>query len=570
MTNYQVTARKWRPQDFSQVVGQEHVTTALTNAINSGKVPHAYLFSGPRGVGKTSTARILSKLLNCIHSPNICGECAACKEITLGQSLDVREIDGASNRGIEQIREIRDNAIYTPLSLKYKIFIIDEVHMLTKEASNALLKILEEPPSHVIFMLATTESNKVLPTIRSRCQHYLLKRISLEILMERLAFILDNEGYTYEREALEEIANAGDGSMRDAQTILDQVILYSQGNLTLTATREVLGVPDTIYFEKIVQALITQDIVTILEQANVYLMEVGDGMSFAENFTKFLRKALLVKKLPPNHALLDLSQEKYDILVGVLGELEESQVLTLLNLSLDLCDTLKKETSERFWIESTLFKMFDYKNRISLSELRQEIFKVLGRGGGAQRPAVSSQQTQQSAPSNPVPTGNFSAQFDASGRNAQAKAPVGSFGAQLDASSRNSSEREQSPPIEPKFKSMFPEKIVTPKEPKIESMFPEELITPVELEIKNSAPEELITPIEPKIKNITPKEVPIVNNIEIPVSIEQTTQQTAPSPVEVPIEKLTENISIEKLSEQKKLSNGGNLEDTIKNLFEIP
>ncbi len=558
MTNYQVTARKWRPQDFSQVVGQEHVTTALTNAINSGKVPHAYLFSGPRGVGKTSTARILSKLLNCIHSPNICGECAACKEITLGQSLDVREIDGASNRGIEQIREIRDNAIYTPLSLKYKIFIIDEVHMLTKEASNALLKILEEPPSHVIFMLATTESNKVLPTIRSRCQHYLLKRISLEILMERLAFILENEGYTYEREALEEIANAGDGSMRDAQTILDQVILYSQGNLTLTATREVLGVPDTIYFEKIVQALITQDIVTILEQANVYLMEVGDGMSFAENFTKFLRKALLVKKLPPNHTLLDLSQEKYDILVGVLDELEESQVLTLLNLSLDLCDTLKKETSERFWIESTLFKMLDYKNRISLSELRQEIFKVLGRGGGAQRPVAPSQQipqTTENTPSRSAPTGSFSAQFDAFGRNSNAqKAPAGSFGAQLDASSRNSSEREQSPPIEPKFKSMFPEKTITPKEPKVESMFPEELVTPT----------------EPEIKNSTPQEIPIVDNIEIPVNIEQTIQQTTPSPVEV----LTENLSIGKLvenfSEQKKPSSGGDLENTIKNLFEIP
>lgn len=549
MTNYQVTARKWRPQDFSQVVGQEHVTTALTNAINSGKVPHAYLFSGPRGVGKTSTARILSKLLNCIHSPNICGECAACKEITLGQSLDVREIDGASNRGIEQIREIRDNAIYTPLSLKYKIFIIDEVHMLTKEASNALLKILEEPPSHVIFMLATTESNKVLATIRSRCQHYLLKRISLEILMERLAFILDTEGYPYEREALEEIANAGDGSMRDAQTILDQVILYSQGNLTLVATREVLGVPDTIYFEKIVQAFITQNIVIILEQANVYLMEVGDGMSFAENFTKFLRKALLVKKLPPNHALLDLSQEKHDLLVGLLGELDEAQVLTLLNLSLDLCDTLKKETSERFWIESTLFKMFDYRNRISLSELRQEIFKVLGRNSGTQRsvaPAQQTIQTSENIPSKLMPTGSFSAQFDASARNSNTqKLPTGSF----DASLKNSSEREQNPSTEPKFKSMFPEKSVTPKEPKIESMFSEELVTSRESEIKS----------------VFPEEVPIANNIEILVNKEQTIQQNIPSPVEVPLEKPEE-----RLSEQKQISSSGDLEDTIKNLFEIP
>lgn len=377
MSGYQVTARKWRPQDFSQVIGQEHVVTALSNAVLSGKLPHAYLFSGPRGVGKTSTARILAKVLNCTESPKVCGHCPACIEITSGQSLDVREIDGASNRGIEQIREIRDNAIYTPLSLKYKIFIIDEVHMLTKEASNALLKVLEEPPEHVIFMLATTESSKILPTIRSRCQHYILKKIPLDIIVERLSEISTAEGYQFQLSALEEIARAGDGSMRDSQTIFDQVALYSQGDLTLKAVREILGTPDTLYFLQIIKAVLAADIVAILEQVNIYLAEVGDGISFAENLVKFLRNALLVKKVPIGSVLLDFGPEMYTELQETFAECSEKNILTLLDLALELYDTLRTGSGERFWIESTLLKMIDFKNRISLGELRQEILRIL-------------------------------------------------------------------------------------------------------------------------------------------------------------------------------------------------
>lgn len=377
MSGYQVTARKWRPQDFSQVIGQEHVVTALSNAVLSGRLPHAYLFSGPRGVGKTSTARILAKVLNCIESPKVCGRCPACIEIASGQSLDVREIDGASNRGIEQIREIRDNAIYTPLSLKYKIFIIDEVHMLTKEASNALLKVLEEPPGHVIFMLATTESSKILPTIRSRCQHYILKKIPLDVVVERLSEISAAEGYQFQLSALEEIARAGDGSMRDSQTIFDQVALYSQGNLTLEAVREILGIPDALYFLQIMRAVLAADIIAILEQLNFYLAEVGDGLSFAENLVKFLRNALLVKKVPIGSTLLDFSPEMHTELQETFAECSEKNVLTLLDLALELYDTLRKESGERFWIESTLLKMIDFRNRISLGELRQEIFRLL-------------------------------------------------------------------------------------------------------------------------------------------------------------------------------------------------
>ncbi|MGL5253652.1 MAG: DNA polymerase III subunit gamma/tau [Brevinema sp.] len=377
MSEYQVTARKWRPQNFDQVIGQEHVTTALANAVTSGRVPHAYLFSGPRGVGKTSTARILAKVLNCVQSPNVCGECSACKEIASGQAIDVQEIDGASNRGIEHIRNIKENATYAPLSMKYKIFIIDEVHMLTKEASNALLKVLEEPPSHLIFMLATTEANKILPTIRSRCQHYLLKRIPLTTIVARLAEISAAEGIVYEPAALEEIARAGDGSMRDSQTIFDQACLYMSGNLTLTGVREILGLPESHYFFSIFEAFSNQDIIKLLEIISEYLSEVGDGQSFAENLLRFIRKGMLVQKLPVEHELIECGSEEYSRLQTTFSEYSTKDMLNLIDLGLSLCDSLRHEGSERFWIEGTVFKMMDVKNRLSPAELRAEFQKVL-------------------------------------------------------------------------------------------------------------------------------------------------------------------------------------------------
>lgn len=401
MSEYQVTARKWRPQKFDQVIGQEHVTTALANAISSGRVPHAYLFSGPRGVGKTSTARILAKVLNCAQSPEVCGECSACKEIASGQAIDVQEIDGASNRGIEHIRNIKENASYAPLSMKYKIFIIDEVHMLTKEASNALLKVLEEPPAHLIFMLATTEANKVLPTIRSRCQHYLLKRIPIATITSRLAEIAAAEGFTYEIPALEEIARAGDGSMRDSQTIFDQAALYAQGKITLAAVREILGLPEDHYFDALFTAFGGQDIVKVLETLSAYLSEAGDGMSFAENLVKYVRKGMLAQKLPQGHELLECSAAKYEVLKGLFAQYTQKDCFNLINLALELCDTLRHETSERFWIESTLFKMMDVKNRLSPAELRQEFQKVLSspsaRPSQARQPAPLVQQPVEAA-----------------------------------------------------------------------------------------------------------------------------------------------------------------------------
>ncbi len=233
--SYQVLARKWRPQTFDEVVGQEHVTRTLKNALEMGRVAHAFLFSGPRGVGKTSVARILAKALNCVQgpTPTPCNQCQACQEITQGHSLDVLEIDGASNRGIDEVRELRENIKYLPAHGGYKVFIIDEVHMLTKEAFNALLKTLEEPPAHAIFILATTEAHKVPVTILSRCQRYDFKRLSTAAIQEHLAQMAAREGWSIAPAGLQLIAQESEGGMRDAQGLLDQVITFGGPNVSV-------------------------------------------------------------------------------------------------------------------------------------------------------------------------------------------------------------------------------------------------------------------------------------------------------------------------------------------------
>src|SRR5258708_749689 len=225
---YQVLARKWRPQQFDDVVGQEHVTTTLKNAIEQKRLAHAYLFVGPRGVGKTSTARILAKSLNCVKGPTVtpCGECDNCKEIAAGNSLDVIEIDGASNNSVEDVRQLRDNVRYAPAKGHYKIYLIDEVHMLSSAAFNALLKTLEEPPPHVKFIFATTEPQKVLPTILSRCQRFDLHRIPANLIAQHLQFIAGKEKITLEPAAAHAIARGAEGGLRDAESMLDQLVAF--------------------------------------------------------------------------------------------------------------------------------------------------------------------------------------------------------------------------------------------------------------------------------------------------------------------------------------------------------
>src|SRR6266481_3346629 len=243
MVSYEVFARKYRPQTFDDIVGQSHVSRTLKNAVAQNRLAHAYLFVGPRGIGKTSTARILAKALNCIHGPTVnpCGVCHNCREIAAGNSLDVLEIDGASNNGVEQVRELRENARYAPAKSRFKIYIIDEVHMLTSAAYNALLKTLEAPPPHVKFIFATTEPQKVLATIVSRCQRFDLNRIPAKLIAEHLQFIAKKEKITLELAAAHAIARGAEGGLRDAESMLDQLVAFCGDKISESDVLSVFG-----------------------------------------------------------------------------------------------------------------------------------------------------------------------------------------------------------------------------------------------------------------------------------------------------------------------------------------
>jgi len=295
--SYLVLARAWRPQTFEEVVGQKHVTQTLKNAIAQSRVAHAYLFSGPRGVGKTSLARILAKALNCNEGPTDrpCGVCTHCVEIREGTSIDVQEIDGASNRGIEEIRELRENVRYLPSGSRYKVYIIDEVHMLTKEAFNALLKTLEEPPRHVLFMFATTEAHRVPPTILSRCQTFLFRRIPASDIEEHLRKIVDKEGIEMEPGGLAVLARQADGSVRDSLSLLDQVISYGDRKVTAAMVRNVLGLVDRSFVLALLENLVGKRIADVLNTLEeVYV--AGYDLKQFYHFLVLETRNLLLKK----------------------------------------------------------------------------------------------------------------------------------------------------------------------------------------------------------------------------------------------------------------------------------
>ena len=353
---YLVLARKFRPQTFEDVAGQEHVVKTLSNAIGKGRVAHAFLFSGPRGVGKTSVARILAKSLNCEKGPTAtpCNVCSNCKEITAGSSLDVREIDGASNRGIDEIRELRENVKFAPAAAKYKIYIIDEVHMLTREAFNALLKTLEEPPAHVIFIFATTETHKVPATILSRCQCYDFRRISLAEIAANLGRVAVAEGIEISQAALIWIAEAGDGSMRDGQSIFDQVISYAGMKIADTDVEEILGLVDRKYLFSLSAAVLQRDAgrcLTILEEA--YLAGI-DMKHFYQMMMKHFRNMLLVKIAADGSSSFDIAPEQISKLKDQVQSVSRETLQRYLEILIKEEDSFRRSQEARMKLETVI------------------------------------------------------------------------------------------------------------------------------------------------------------------------------------------------------------------------
>ena len=356
---YQVTARKWRPQTFDDVVEQQHVTRTLRNAIRLGRIAHAYLFAGTRGVGKTTMARVLAKALNCEQGPteHPCTTCQSCQEIAQGTSLDIVEIDGASHRGIDEIRDLREHLHYLPSRGRYKVYILDEVHMLTKEAFNALLKTLEEPPAHVVFVFATTELERIPHTIVSRCQHFEFKRVSLTGLAEQLGHITRSEGLHISPAGLLRIAKAAEGSMRDAQSLLDQVIAYCGMEARDEDVDQILGYVGIEALAQCLHALFRQDAATALHLLTVLQGDGHEATGIARALLEGLRHLVVLKTVPNPAELIPLSETDLETLRTVVVHASIEEIYGLFHTLSSAEQTLRHASNPFLVLEMTLVRM---------------------------------------------------------------------------------------------------------------------------------------------------------------------------------------------------------------------
>jgi len=376
---FQVSARKWRPQKFSELIGQEHIVRTISNSIELNRVAHAYLFSGTRGVGKTTTARLLAKALNCVKgpTPEPCDECDFCRDIREGRSVDVQEIDGASNNGVAEVRDLIENVQYTPAACRFKVYIIDEVHMLSKSAFNALLKTLEEPPPGVVFIFATTELQKIPDTILSRCQCFEFKPLSNKQIKTQLQLIAKHDGIEIDAQSLEEIAKNGAGSMRDSQSLLDQVIAFCGKKIDSGAVESILGIVGSKVLETFVERLIQKD-PAVLETIREVVDNGKNLHYFCRDLIEYIRNLMLVKIAPKPETLLDTVADNIEILKRQAGEFHADELHQMFNILSRAEDQMKRNSLPRMIFEMAVIRLLDVRPFQDIDDLIQKINQMEG------------------------------------------------------------------------------------------------------------------------------------------------------------------------------------------------
>jgi len=418
---YQVLARKYRPQRFADVAGQDHVTRTLVNALNQNRIAHGYIFSGHRGIGKTTIARILAQALNCrntIGSParptaEPCGECDSCREIRQGNAVDVIEIDAATNRGIDEIRELRDAARYSPSRDRYKVYILDEAHQITDAAFNALLKTLEEPPAHVIFMMATTEPESIPQTIRSRCQHFSFHAVKFDDILAQLRIIAETEDVSAEDAALALLAEAGDGSMRDALSIMDQAIASAplengRAVLQTDQIRELMGSVPNAVFERLMEAVSAGQSARLMEDLDKLISSGNSPSALARQLVRYLRNCLMAKLGGENTGLLEIAQDERARAARTAVLFTEEELTRNLQIALRTFDDLNYRQEQRFHLELGLLKLIQAQRLLPMEEI---LSGLAGQGGsgrgttGAGRGAASTAGSGRGSSAGPATAG---------------------------------------------------------------------------------------------------------------------------------------------------------------------
>ncbi len=416
--SYQVLARKYRPQKFSDVIGQDHVTRTLKNAIEQGRIAHGYIFSGHRGIGKTTIARILAMALNCQSQdhpvPEPCGVCDSCREIRAGNAVDVIEIDAATNRGIDEIRELREAARYRPARDRFKIYILDEAHQITDAAFNALLKTLEEPPSHIVFMMATTQPEDIPQTIRSRCQHFSFHAVRFDDIVQQLRDIAKAENIQADDDALAMLAEVGDGSMRDALSIMDQAIACCGTTLSAEVVRGLVGTVSTQVLEDVMDAVARNSSEDVLRTIDRLLVEGQSPQHFARQMLRFLRNALVAKVAGSDSPVLQISADERARVARVAERFSEEDLSRFMQIMLRTHGELGYKQEQRFHLELGLLKLVHAQRLLPLEQLLsgeaaqpavpRTSGTVAGSGGGMSREGSTARSLSSSRAAEPEPS----------------------------------------------------------------------------------------------------------------------------------------------------------------------